>query len=353
DVTERTLKTGHVSEALVSVVDGVLQQHGQAIEAIQANNLLFGMTLPQVRARSEAEVHNAFRTEQYYRQGLLEDYALVVVSRAADDMSLRDMQRASFFTDTMSLSIQVTTATENGLVVESAFVSGVKEYGGERNDAEKVARLGEYLGVDWSGSATETLASPVLVHKSLIPNLAIDIVEMYDNGETFFGEDRPAEDYLAYREKCRERERDFEPTVQAISDALISESLTIASPPQAVQRLHKLSGQHMIEQAIVDESIDARVFGPKSAAHIVTARAHHRNGDHVHAAHEVKQAQKSDQSSSCPGTPAGDETERDGDAGDENCEFISKKCPQCGRENVRTWSNKVMVRGECGCFILK
>jgi hypothetical protein len=38
-----------------------------------------------------------------------------------------------------------------------------------------------------------------------------------------------------------------------------------------------------------------------------------------------------------------------GNKSDEECEFISKKCPECGTKNVKTKVTKTRISGSCGC----
>jgi hypothetical protein len=159
---------------------------------------------------------------------------------------------------------------------------------------------------------------------------------------------------MDYREKCLERELTFEPKVATITDELISEAQLIADRVQATRRLHKLSEKHMVEQAAFDDSIDARVFGDEAAGHIHAARAHYRRGDYEQALSSVGRAKETAVSSSCPaGVMAGNGESEDGQnnkpGSDQDCEFISKKCPMCGEKNVKTKVTKSRITGSCGC----
>ena len=304
DVVERTIKAGHIMTVELEVdALGKVWQHGQTMDSIQANTLNYAADQPAMRRRSEAEVRNSFRIENLHRQGLLADYALVVFSRAADDMTSKAMTDAGFFTDTMSCAIQLTTASATGLTMESAFVAGVAAPGQKRHDQVAVAKVAERLGVELdSPSATEMLDTPLLIHKSLLPNGVVDLVRMYDDaaGGTWFGEAKPQQDYSTYGAVCRQREAAFAPKVSAIVAELIAEAPMIKTPVAAVQRLHKISEKHMVEQAIVDSSINPLVFGSSAATHIEQARVYQELGQTDQAQLATTKAQKTAKSSSCP-----------------------------------------------------
>lgn len=347
DVVERTIKAGHITAVELDVdAQGKLRQFGQTMESIQANSLAYAADQSVMRARSEAEVRNSFRIENLHRQGLLQDYAFVVFSRAADDMSPADMVEAGFFTDTMSCAIQLTTASEAGLSLESAFVAGVARPGQARHDADAVAAVAERLGVELGGqSATELLDTPLLIHKSLLPNGVVDLVQLYDEaaGGTFFGEAKPGSDYLEYRAACQQREAGFAPKVAAIVAKLIAAAPAINTPVAAVQRLHTLSEQHMVEQAVGDRSINPMVFGRVAAAHIAQARAFQELGQLQQAQGAIAKAQTTATSSSCPTAmkvskkdalgQSDDVTDTETDTETESDETVRMTCPFCGDKN--------------------
>jgi hypothetical protein len=304
DVIERTIKAGHIMTVDLEVDgNGKIWQHGQAMNSIQANTLAYASDQPTMRQRSEAEVRNSFRIENLLRQGLLEDNYFVVFSRAADDMTLDEMTDVGFFTDTMSCAIQLTTASTTGLSMESAFVAGVTGPGQDRHDQLTLAGVIKGLGLDIDSiSATELLDMPLLIPKSLLPNGVIDLVQKYDMaaGGTFFGEAKPQQDYQTYGATCAAREASFAPKVAAIVADLIAEAPLITSPVLATQRLHKLSQKYMVEQAVVDNSINPLVFGGVAAAHIEQARSYQASGQTDQAQSATAKAQKTARSSSCP-----------------------------------------------------
>ena len=347
DVIERTIKTGHVMQKtpLIITEAGKILQHGQTMDSIQANSLRLASEHPVMRARTEAEARNAFRIEQLNKQGLFEDYSFVVLSRA------ENLPQYGFFTETMSVSIQVTSKQGDGLALESAFVSGIATDGGQTHDETTIVRLGQLLGTDLSGKTpAEIIDTPLLVHNSLLPSGAIDLVRLYDQaaGGTFFGENRPTQDYLDYLQYCHQREQTFSPRVKQITEEMLAVASEIDSPLTAVRLLHDLSEKHMVKQAIMDDSIDSRVFGRVSGNYIEQARRALEEGDFEAAADFGRSALATADSSSCPSA----QKEKDTDSAD--CEFISKKCPLCDQRNVKTTVKKIgnhtkRIKGSCGC----
>lgn len=356
DVIERTIKTGHVMTPVPLVIteDGKIVQHGQSMECVQANSLRYAANHPIMRARIEAETRNAFRMEELNRNDFFEDYCFVVLSRA------ENLPEAGFFTDTMSCSLQVTSKQGNGLATESAFVSGITSKGGVQHDEATVVKLGKVLGKDLAGmTPAEIIDTPFLIRKDLIPNGAIDIVQLFDTcaGGLFFGEEIEAQDYTQYLLKCKQRELTFAPKIAVIKDELIGQAKNINSPIEAIEKLHKLSEKHMVEKAVLDRSIDPRVFGP-AAFHIEQARLANDQGDWSGFDRHVQKAKDKAQTTSCPskinGLDALDvDDESDKDSSDEDCEYISKECPVCHKKNVKTTVTKAQIIGACGCKVKK
>lgn len=318
DYVERAIKSGHVTESRQSVDEsGVVIQFGQTDESIQANSLRYASDHPKIRLRSEAETRNMFRRRNAYHEGLLGEYYEVVFSRAADDMSIDEMVEANFFVNTMSCSFQATTLEDDSntvLVTESAFVSGVlhPENGpsshDDRHDAATIQNMLHNLGVeDVDVSATALLDTPLLIHKSLMPNGVIDLVKMYDDaaGGTFFGEARPRQDYLAYRRKCAKREASFRPTIDKITHQLIADTPHIHTRLQACERLDRISERCLTHAAVIDVSIDPRVLGKTASAHVMSARHFYMVGDYRRADQETRRAVSTARSGSCPSSKRG------------------------------------------------
>src|SRR3990167_5623511 len=366
DVIERTIKAGHVMQVEMFVdEDGDIRQQGKNKETIQANSLRYASDIHQMRERTKHETTNAFRIKQLNKQNKLDDYFFVVFSRVADNMTHHQMTEAGFFTDTMSTAIQATTAKGCKLITETAFVAGVKNPGEERHDAETLAAVGDELGTDFHGlNDAESIDQALLIHKSVMPNGTIDLVKLWDkpNG-TFFGQDQPVEDYLFYLDKCHERESQLKPKVDSIVEQLISEAPRINNEVQAINRLSKISEQHMVEQAVFDDEINPRVFGLESAGYIIEARVQFAQGNSVAAFNATSRAKDTATSSCCPSglknsNGLEDPFLQDNVSENRDIEFVSKECPICHEKNVKTKvhktsSGKVIISGDCGCAVIK
>lgn len=363
DVIERSIKAGHITRITQAVDDeGHLVQYGQTGRSIQANSLTYATQNPKMRPRVEAETRNLFRIEDAHKQGLLEDYWVVVVSRAADNMTDEELHQEGFFVDTMSIALQATTADGRGnLLTESAFVAGKVSRNAERHDRQMVRQLAAELGLDVGEvNATEMLDRPWLIHRNLMPNGVIDLVQLADKPQgTFFGQDKPQEDYLAYLAQCEQREAELASTVQDITQGLLAEVNQLLTPLDATQKLHELSEAHLVRRAVVDQKIDTTVFGTESAHYIEAARYYQQQGEQDKVHEFLVKAIGTADSSSCPGAGSKQSAEGKGETArskeeDGDCDFISKKCPMCGAKNVRTLvrkmtSGKKIISGSCGC----
>lgn len=367
DVIERSIKAGHIMSVNQEVdKSGHIRQHGQTGQSIQANSLRFASQNPNILERTKPETRNLFRLEDLYRQGLLEDYVFVVLSRAPDNLSLEEMHEEGFFVDTMSIAIQATTSDgHGGLPTESAFVAGKRHRDAPRHDIELVRRLGARFGIDVTGlSASQTIDTPWLIPKHMIPNGVIDLVRLADEamGGTFFGQDKPQQDYLAYKSACLQRELELEPIIQDIVGELIKDAPTFRNPVDATRRLHELSEEKLVRLALVDEHIDVMVFGIESAHYLQAARHYLEIGDLQKVDHFMARAEASADTDSCPGgglNMKGDSNNTSSEGSrssgvDADCEYTSKKCPLCNAKNVKTTDKKLVgnkrrIEGSCGC----
>lgn len=365
DVIERTSKSATITEVPLSInEDDEIMQFGQSFMQVQENTLRYASEHPVMRARHEANTRNAFRLTNLHRQGYMEDYSLVVFERA------ENLPEAGFFVDTMSVSIQVTTAKDGGLTTESAFVAGIAAPGKPQHDAETIAELGAKLAVDYSGKTpAEIIDTPLLIHNSLLPNGVLNLVAMYDEaaGGTFFGEDKPVQDYIAHREACLARQATFEPRVQKIVDQLIAEAPMLKTPEDASRRLGRLCGASMIERAVTDTNINPQVFGNVAARHIEMGRLHAANGNVGEAEKSIKFAKQNDKSSSCPSSlkTSASSSESQDDTSEKGSGKLEKMtCPfckdpnqsgdpcspnqHCRKCNARVVAGKVVSKGNGG-----
>lgn len=347
DVIERSIKAGHVLSVNLEVNDaGKIMQHGQLMDDVHVNALRYASEMPQMRERAEAETRNGVRIEQCQQLGLLKDYCFVVFSRYPDNMTDNEAGKVGFFTETQSCAIQVTTLHNSHLVTESAFVAGVKKPNALPHDAHVITALAAQFGHDLSGkNTTEIIDSPILIHKSLLKHGVLDLVRRYDDiaGNTFFGEEKPQQDYEAYAKVCREREANLSSIVLHIADRLIADSESMNHPLEATRRLHVLSQQQMVDFAISNGYINPRVFGTTAAAHIEDARFWLERGQHDRFMMSRDMAQNTARSSSCPTSEqTGDGDPKDGDnegrrpEAEPTAEKKMMNCPYCG---AKVWGD--------------
>lgn len=361
---EIALKAGHVTEVILEKdAAGHIHQHGQSLKSVQANTLVHGAAGGKMYGRFEAETTNTFRMEALEQAGLLEDNWLVFFSQTDTEMSLEELDEAHFFTDTMSLSAQGVTARDGQLVMETAFVAGTTEPGGERHDSQFVEAIGDFLGIDFRGmNSTERLNYPVLIPKSMMPGGMSDLVAIGDRHlGTFFGQAKPVQDYATYRQECRDREIRFEPNVDDVADALMAAD-DITTEMDAVLLLTKLAGSKMLQQAMMDSDIDPSVFGPEAKEHIIQGRQHFAEGNYLAGLAATAKAEQVADYRDCPWFQRPEQSASNTSASDTGaCEFTSKECPLCHAKNVKTVIKSVRIRGRtktqvsgaCGCSKIK
>jgi hypothetical protein len=353
DFIERSFKAGSITEVNLQITgEEGLGQYGQSLDSVNGNSLRFvGRTL-QMRERLKAEARNKYRQDIAHKMGLLEDNYFVVFSCVPDNMTPEELTEENFFVDTMSCAIQATTVDKGTTKLESAFVAGVKEPGGERHDIRTIRYVAKKLGINFGNkSTTEMLDAPLLVPKRLMPNGVVDLVALFDElEETFFGENKLKENYVAHREYWRQRQQNLIPLVKSIRQQLIAERHTFRSPTDATTRLGKLSEQAGVYMAVEDETINSNVFGPEAAGYIEQARLHTALGNMELAQSATRKAIDTAKSSSCPGAYLNNETteenkkDQDAESSETNTSENEKICcPNC-REYV---SKRDARKGDC------
>lgn len=347
DFSERVIKAGEVTKYhLQKNEEGKFVQHGQLYSDIYANTLRLTDKNSKMRLRAEAEARNAKRIEYLEQKGILKDNYMIVFSLAPEDMTDEELEKVGFFTETKTMSIQATTAEDDDLSIESAFVAGVPKLGTKRSDLQTIIKLGLAFGVDYKGmTTTEILDTPLIIPKSQIKNGVIDLVELFDecNGGTFFGEAKSRLNYLDFRKFCDERRKSFADDTKIVSEQLINEADNLTSQVQATEKLAKLSETQMVKRAIKDKTINERVFGDVSAKFIEQAREYEVQGYFELALRAEKQAIRTADSGSCP-SGIGRQSDIDditinvnkSSENQKDCEFVSKMCPVCKEKNAKT-----------------
>jgi hypothetical protein len=202
-----------------------------------------------------------------------------VPSLYPDNMTKTEATANGFFSDTLTGVFQGTTASEDEITIQSAFVSGTHNpsevNNDERPDIDAIKKVYEHLGFDVSNmSVTELLGTPLLIHKKYMPNGIVDFVELFDkvNG-TFFGrKDLPKVGYQEQIKISAEREARLEPSTIEIDEELIASADQLQDPTDASKLLYKLVADKVIKLAGEDNTIDETVFGSEAAPLIRHAR---------------------------------------------------------------------------------
>jgi hypothetical protein len=374
-VVEAMIKSGHISQVSMTINEqGNWLQFGQAMLHVHANALRTATTRQYdgVRKRTEAETINGQRIEDLGRAGTLQDHYFFVPSLLPSEEELPfdiATKEAGFFGDTMTAAFQLTTIEDEEGVIESAFVAGVNENSGLRYDIEIMRQIYNLAGYDASGwQPLDFLQTPLIIHKSNLPNGIADIVQLYDElveeslgSRVFFGQDATLQDQLygAFGQRCQERELLLQGVTDKVVDKLLAHANQLLTPDSAIEKLSELVGPLGVEYAISDDSIDPFVFGTKAASFIEQARVYQRLGDDHMMQQAIENAVNSavvtmcgmTSSKSLDGIVDGSETKKSSD--EEDCEFISKSCPVCGTKNVKTKVTKNKITGSCGCEVRK
>ncbi|MCX6727340.1 MAG: hypothetical protein NTX11_00815 [Candidatus Saccharibacteria bacterium] len=301
DVSERLYKVAHQSKVALQFEQGKLIQNNRHLIDIHRNTFE-NMTLNSVmRKRSEHELRNAYMFEELHEAGVLQTHAALVFSCAPkDEATLRDY---GFYADTASCSIQMLRADGSSAILETAMVAGKKTPHGIRHDEATIKALASDEDIDLLPSDSDDMLQFImLVPKSEIPNGMSDIIRRYDQkaGGTFYGQDAPSQDYLAYAEICHQRDAQFMPMVESITNQLLHEAAGFKNPIDAIKRLDELSERYCVDKGIEDKSIDVAVFGAEAAFHIQQARDFMARGEYYLASQSALQAKQTATSSSCP-----------------------------------------------------
>lgn len=300
---ETLFKAGNYKRVGLSIHDGEISQNGQSMDDVHKNAYLYASKHPVLAERTIAEANNGARIKRAYNEGLLEDRCFVVFSLCEEDMTDEELDELLFFSKTKSLSIQLTAVDEQGLYTETAFVAGTAEEGADRHDRQAVEAVAGHFGIDYSDdSPARIINKPILIPKSLLSGGVIDLVEMLDEqAGTFFGQNKPRQDYNQFREFCEQREASFDEDIDEIVEQLMIEAEMLGDPYRASKRMAKLVEERLVEKAIEDDAIEAWVFGPESAKNIELARTATMAGHDQEAKYFERQAVDTAKSGACTG----------------------------------------------------
>lgn len=336
DVAERVFKAGHQTRVHMNFKDGALFQKGRRLMDVHRNTLEHTVLIPEMLRRTTYEMTNVLTFEQLYAQGIFETHDAVVFSPSSTAMTLEQKRSYGFFLDTESCSIQRLSANGDSAMLETALVAGKRTRDSERHDIGAIQRLLKSRGIETTlADGTEAVKHIILIPKGEISGVE-DIVAWFDSmaGGTFYGQEKPQQNYRAYAQECQERSDSFGDMVDAITAQLMEEAHTFKTPLDAVMRLDKLSEQHCLKRSVTDTTIDTAVFGAKAALDIEETRFFLEIGDRARAERAFENALKNSDSSSCPlfkgASSEGDPEGKDGRSEDgETSEEKWMTCPFC------------------------
>lgn len=374
-VVEAMIKSGHISQVSMSINEqGNWLQFGQAMLHVHANALRTSTTRKYygVQERTEAETINGQRIEDLGRAGILDDYYFFVPSLIPSEEELPfaiATQEAGFFGDTMTVALQLTSIQGGEGVIESAFVSGVKEKGGERYDIAVLRRMYALVGYDCDNwQPIDFLQTPLIIHKENAPHGIADIVQLYDElaeahtgTELYFGQQIAKQDYSSFNSACQTRESTLQSVTDMVVQKLIMCSDQLTTPDNAIEKLSEIVGPLGVAYAVSDSTIDPSVFGDATAKFIHQAREYQHSGEIFLMQQAIHNAVDNAIITMCGMTNSKSAIDLEAtnlqssshSSSDEDCEFISKKCPVCGAKNVKTISTKHKISGSCGCEVRK
>lgn len=371
-VVEAMIKSGHITRVPMKLNEhGNWLQHGQAMLHVHANALRMQIVEKHqgIRDRTEAETINGHAIEDLGRIGKLEDHYVFVPSLFPDQSEISydvATEDAGFFGDTKTAAFQLTATDGNDGQVESAFVAGVTEIDGPRHDIEVMRKIYLLAGFDaeeWL--PLDFLKNPLLIHKSNLPNGIADLVRLYDelaseivDSDLFFGQNVESHEYETYAEASKVREDGLQSVTDEVVGKLLARSHKLTTPESAIELLAKLVGPLGVEYAVSDHSIDPNVFGHEAAQLILQARHYQQEGE-FHLMHQTTQSAIDKAVTTMCGMTIKnllgeiESQEKNNELSDDDCEYISKKCPVCGAKNVKTKSTKTEISGSCGCVVKK
>lgn len=370
DIAERIFKAGHQTRVHMNFEGGALYQKDRRLLDVHRNTLEHTVLIPEMLQRTTYEMTNVLAFEQLFSRGILETHDAVIFSPASTSMDVEQKRAYGFFLDTETCSIQRLSATGNSAVLETALVAGKRNRDSRRHDMDAINKILMSKGIEAGlEDGTEAIRHIILIPKGEASGVE-DIVDWYDDaaGGTFYGQDKPRQDYQAYAEECQQRVDGFTDMVDAITNQLIEEAHTFKTPLEAILRLDKLSEQYCVRRSIEDKTIDIAVFGEKAALDIEETRFFMEIGDYARAERALENALKNSDSSSCPlfkGTSGegpsggGDDRSESSDASEEKwmtCPFCSAKVfgDPCAKELTcadcvaLVYEGKVLSKGNGG-----
>lgn len=371
NVAEMLYKAGHQTRVELELMGGRLAQGGVLLADIQANALKYGQLNGIMLGRTKQEIENVHTFEELLAGDVMDTHDAVVFSVSPEDEYTK--RNHGFYAETETCSIQLLKKQEGSdtIILETALVAGKAHSHARRHDIQAVNALLKRGGSSARVATSEdSLRHIVLVPKGGTTQGIERVVEAYDNavGGVFYGQamqdDRSPRDYVSHAVECAKKNDAFDDIVHSITNQLIKESHHLTSPRAATMRLHELTKDALVHRAVLDDTIDGRVFGARAASLIASSRQATAEGRSVLAKELQEKAIEVSVATSCPmffgaGAQESSGLEKNGDPllslfGSDRRGPLAFRCPKKNCLNVRTPNGSLISTCQrCGAQIPK
>lgn len=355
DLIERNRTVAHQNTVWLELEQGRIGQNGVFLADVHRNALENAPLDEEMTKITLGECTAPVVIEKLAREGILETHDAVVIELAA--VSEETRKNYNYHTTTDTASFQHFRKQDNKVRLQTAMVAGKKAPDAPRHDVAAVQHMAnshrvESLPVDVASDMVQYIW---IIPKEQIPHGVEDVVAEYDKyAGTFYGQDKPQQDYQEYAAYCEELNDGFNDLVETITDQLISEAHAFTTPLEAIERLDYLSGRMSAKRAATDLTINPAVFGPVSAAHIEEARRHYEKGETQEAEQATRKAQNTEQSNSCPMFKM--RNGKGNGEGDSDTEDSSEKkwmnCPHCSAKVFDDPCAKILSCWDCKARVI-
>lgn len=328
DLVERSFKIGQ-TKVFLSVGEQGLEQEGRPMIDIHTNTLANTYLNTEMYQRTVNQLSNSYLFNELLPTGIFASHnALVIEPCTMDEATKRDF---NFFTGTDSLSMQLLSVEGHAATLQTAFVAGKRRADSERHDMATIHAMAAEKGIELIPTSVNGMVKYVMLVPKEEYSVVEDVVADYDRvgGGTFYGQDKPQQDYHQFAQECYARNESFHDIVEQITNQLISEAHAFDTPLEAIERLDYLSERLLVRRAKTDINIDALVFGRQAAAYIEQAREFAAQGNEEAAEEAMVKAQRTANSGSCPLFKSSERSEDDPDDDAEQSSSKWMKCPHC------------------------
>ncbi len=364
NVFEILCANGHVSEVDADYDDGSFYQYGYSLRAMYAHGALHA-SQPLERKRRDAESVNEFRIEDGYRAGLFRTHYFVEISQAPDDMGTELAGENGYDTETWKGKLRCTDVGVNGKRhTAEAAVAGFDPITERRHDTQGVEAVLDGLGLEPQDvMATTALQRAIWVRKERLPNGAASLAELYDQGlgyPAFFGVRAAQGDYQTIAAQSAAREQLADTEMDARVEKLAQNLRGISSCDEALKTMAIQAKDYAAEICGKDTAYNPAQFGDIAAAHIEAARYYAAAGNQQAFQTALDSAKQTAVVYMCgmrlemERNAAGELVSTDAEKTEKDCDYISKECPLCKKQDARTHETKSRIEcRECKGYVKK